>query len=63
MPNELWNALGALLIATALLASHPIKPGFVARLRTDLAMNWDTLQQERTACPTNVPCLMPFPVP
>lgn len=62
VPNELWNVVGALLIATAMLATHPIKPAVAQRIETRIAMNWRQLQQSPTVCPVGVPCLMPAPV-
>jgi len=62
VPNELWNAVGALLIATAVLATHPIKPAVAERIETQIAMNWNELQQEQGTCPADLPCLTPFPL-
>ncbi len=62
MPNELWNVIGALLIATAMLATHPLKPAVAERLETQFAMNWGQVQQMEDACPADVPCLVPFQV-
>ncbi|MGH6968638.1 MAG: hypothetical protein ACREEL_12240 [Stellaceae bacterium] len=60
MPNELWNVVCALLIATAMLASHPIKPAVAQRIETQIAMNWGETAQ--AVCTGNVPCLVPFPI-
>ncbi|MGH6973637.1 MAG: hypothetical protein ACRED7_09245 [Stellaceae bacterium] len=60
MPNELWNAVGALLIVTAMLASHPVKPAVAQRIETQIAMNWAQTAQE--VCTSNTPCLVPFPI-
>lgn len=60
MSNELWNAVGALLIVTAMLASHPVKPAVAQRLETQMAMNWaQTAQDVYTG---SVACLVPFPI-
>lgn len=60
MSNELWNAVGALLIVTAMLASHPVKPAVAQRLETQMAMNWAKTAQD--VCTGSVPCLVPFPI-
>ncbi|MGH6983545.1 MAG: hypothetical protein ACREEI_04890 [Stellaceae bacterium] len=60
MPNELWNAVGALLIVTAMLASHPVKPAVAQRIETQIAMNWAQTAQE--VCTGKTPCLVPFPI-
>lgn len=60
MPNELWNAVGALLIATAVLASHPVKPAVAQRIETQMAMNWAQTAQD--VCTGTAPCLVPFPI-
>jgi hypothetical protein len=60
--NELWNVVGVLLIFTAMLASHPIKPAVAQRIENRIAMNWDQLETAKTTCPTGVPCLMPVPI-
>lgn len=60
MPNELWNAIGALLIATAMLATHPIEPAAAQHIETQMAMNWAQTQQD--VCTGDVPCLVPFPI-
>lgn len=60
--NELWNVVGALLIVTAMLASHPIKPAVAQRIENRIAMNWGQLETAETACPAGVPCLMPVPI-
>ncbi|MDE2227488.1 MAG: hypothetical protein KGL11_00415 [Alphaproteobacteria bacterium] len=61
MPNELWNVLGALLIATVMLMSHPIKPVVAERLESEIAANWNQAQTEQGSCPADLPCLMPLP--
>lgn len=60
MSNELWNAVGALLIAAAMLASHPVKPADAQRIETQIAMNW--AQTAQAVCTGNAPCLVPFPI-
>ncbi|HYL33616.1 MAG TPA: hypothetical protein VEU53_10775 [Stellaceae bacterium] len=62
MSNELWNVLGALLVVTAMLASHPIKPAVAQRIENRIAMNWGWMETEGTTCPAGVPCLMPVPI-
>lgn len=59
MPTELWNAIGALLIATAMLATHPIRPAVADRIESQFAMNWNELQKEQATCPATLPC---FPI-
>jgi len=58
--NELWNAASALLIVTAILASHPVKPAVAQRIETQIAMNWAQTAEE--VCTGNAPCLAPFPI-
>jgi len=60
VPNELWNAVGVLLIVTATLVSHPVKPAVAQRIETQMAMNWAQTAQD--VCTGNVPCLVPFPI-
>ena len=60
MPDELWNAVGALLIATAMLATHPIRPAVGQRIESQIAMNWS--ESAHDVCTGNVPCLVPFPI-
>ena len=62
MPNELWNVIGALLIAAAMLATHPIRPAVADRIETQIAMNWSQLQDTQSACPADLPCLAPFQI-
>jgi hypothetical protein len=56
VPNELWSALGALLIATAILATHPIKPAVADRIETQIATNWGQLAATNSTCSVDVPC-------
>lgn len=62
MSNEVLNAIGALLIATAVLATHPIKPAVADRIETQIAMNWGQLQKVQSSCPADLPCLVPFQI-
>ncbi|HEV2100098.1 MAG TPA: hypothetical protein VGR45_14395 [Stellaceae bacterium] len=62
MSNELWNAVGALLIVTAMLATHPLKPAVAQRIENQIAMNWGQLESVESACPADAPCLVPFPI-
>jgi hypothetical protein len=59
VPTELWNAIGALLIVTAMLATHPIKPAVAQRIESQIAMNWTEVQKEQATCPADLPC---FPI-
>lgn len=61
MPNELWSAVGALLIATAMLATHPIKPVVAQHIETRIAANWSDLHPVQSGCPADLPCRVPYP--
>lgn len=62
MSNELWNALGALLIVTAMLATHPVKPAVAQRIENQIALNWGQLAMAQTTCPAGVSCVIPIPI-
>ena len=47
MQSELLNVLGALLIASAVLASHPMSNAASARLEDRLVISWDTMAQQQ----------------
>ena len=61
MPNELWSAVGALLIATAMLATHPIKPMVAQHIETRIAANWSELHTAQSGCPADVHCPGSYP--
>jgi len=58
--NDFWNVVGALLIVTAMLTSHPVKPAVAQRIETQMAMNWAQTAQD--ICTGDAPCLVPFPI-
>ena len=62
MSNELWNAVGALLIVTAMLASHPVKPAVAQRIETQIALNWGQIAMAQTTCAADGSCVMPIPI-
>jgi hypothetical protein len=47
MPSDIWNALGALLITTALLAAHPIRPATAERISDQILVNWNEMAREQ----------------
>lgn len=47
MHGDLLNALGALLVACAVLASHPMSNAQFARLEDRLALGWDSMAAEQ----------------
>jgi hypothetical protein len=62
MPDVSWNVLGALFIATLLLAGHPISPGAADRFEQQVAYNWQGLLQDCSNGNDNS-CMMSLPRP
>lgn len=46
MPTDIWNILGALVIASAVLASHPLQPATADRLGERMLANWNEIASE-----------------
>jgi len=53
--------VGALLIVTAMLVSHPIKPAVARRIGNQIAMNWGQIETADAICLPGVPCLTSLP--
>lgn len=62
MPDVSWNVLGALFIATLLLASHPITPAAANRFEERIAYNWQGVVRE-CANGNDASCMMSIPRP
>lgn len=43
MPDQLWNILGALTIAAALVASHPLNRAQTEHLRERISASWQEM--------------------
>ncbi|HZL60374.1 MAG TPA: hypothetical protein VFC38_11840 [Stellaceae bacterium] len=46
MPTDIWNVLGALFIASAVLASHPLQPAAADRMGERMLANWNEIASE-----------------
>jgi hypothetical protein len=63
VPNDLWNALGALVIVsivTAMLTIHPVQPSIASSIESRVALNWRQAEKVHGMCPEDFPCLVPF---
>jgi len=56
--SDIWNGLGALLIATVLLATHPLRPATAERITDQIAVNWNEMAKEQGCTADTISCMM-----